>query len=838
MLGAVQLGFLGRGCALAAIAATPVIASSAVPAWGARPFATGVAAGPVSISCESAGSAAGRVRITAQVGYSDVARGLEAPLRRSRHRGSVSVRVATPAGRMLARVSDIAALGLGSDRDRIYFTHEAVLDKRAGTGVLRYAHGTNDCRGKPKRDRRVEVLVGAGQVLSVPRARAGASASTLLATQAARWSAQTAVVRDSIVHASSCPPYPCYATAAALLAWDPASVRRFDFANVPLANRVQRPVPRMLVGFDNGPWSFWTDFDRNAQGSAQTGNVYNFSHWQYVDSFYYYMHQLVSVPPTVWVDAAHRNGVAALGTVTSDCNGCGHEMDKLFQRHRSQAVQKLRRLAATYGFDGWLIDIENGARLSRELITGMGQLARQTLPNGRRVQVTWYRAGTEQLDDHAYRALQAAGSWQSDYDHMGDSPRPRATYDLLAHQTPPGVDRRYDAYWATDVFRPPYDQPAAVCGGQSSGNYLFNGRECNDVALLFANQRSARAPSNPPAFFQSLALFAPDWTMYAGLNQTTDPRSPRDVFQAVDQRLWAGTGGYRLSEGRCELAQPGQNSVSALVRPRSVLTRVPFVTRFNTGEGSDFFVEGRAAGGGNWNMLSAQDPAPTEACGEGDTLGASIDYDDAAYDGGSSLRIAGTATADSRRLYLYETNAPLPQRAAFTLRYRQLPARGGAAPEPHVVVWVDGKGPIDLEPTRRSTTGQRWTSIQAQLPADVLPATLTRIGVGFDLERSQPIDTLIGELGVADLDAYQPPTQIRRHASAGKLTWHDPSPSTTQYYNVWTVRRSCLAFVGRTTLQLYDLSHPLFGTPATRGRFVVQPVNTSGLASHLSPPPC
>ena len=269
-----------------------------------------------------------------------------------------------------------------------------------------------------------------------------------------------------------------------------------------------------------------------------------------------------------------------------------------------------------------------------------------------------------------------------------------------------------------------------------------------------------------------------------------------------------------------------------------MLTRVPFVTRFNTGEGSDFFVEGRAAGGGNWNMLSAQDPAPTEACGEDDTLGASIDYDNAAYDGGSSLRIAGTATADSRRLYLYETNAPLPQRAAFTLRYRQLPARRGAAPEPHVVVWVDGKGPIDLEPTRRSTTGQRWTSIQAHLPADVPPGTLTRIGVGFDLERSQPVDTLIGELGVVDLDAYQPPKQIRRHASAGKLTWHDPSPSTTQYYNVWTVRRSCLAFVGRTTLQLYDLSHPLFGTPATRGRFVVQPVNTSGLASHLSPPPC
>jgi hypothetical protein len=388
------------------------------------------------------------------------------------------------------------------------------------------------------------------------------------------------------------------------------------------------------------------------------------------------------------------------------------------------------------------------------------------------------------------------------------------------------------------VFRPPYDQPAAVCAGQTSGDYLFNGRDCNDVALLFANQRSARAPTDPPAFFQSLALFAPDWTMYAGLNQTTDPRSPRDDFQAVEDRFWTGTGAYRLSEGRCELAQPDQNSVSALIRPRSVLTQVPFVTRLNTGEGSDFFVEGRAAGVGDWNLLSAQDPVPTEACGEGDTLGASIDYDDDAYDGGSALRITGTATADSRRLYLYEANALLPKRAAFTLRYRQLAAGGDPGPEPHVVVWVDGKGPIDLEPSRTSTPGERWTAIQAQLPADIGPGTLTRIGVGFYVNQSRPFDTLIGELAVVDLASYRTPAQISPKASPGKLTWDDPSATATQYYNVWRLRGSCAALVGRTTLRLYDLRHSLFAVPAKAKRFVVQPVSTAGLAAHLSPRPC
>jgi endo-beta-N-acetylglucosaminidase D len=818
---------------LATVAAALAITGSAERASGARPFAAGIAAGPVSISCRPASAAAARVRIAAQVGYSDVARGLEARVRPGRHRGSVSVRLATPRGRTLARVGDAARLGLGFDRDRVYETHTAVLRGREGTRVLRYAHGTKRCRARPKRDRRLKVVVRARQVLS------SASPSTASGTRAAQWTAKTGVVSDGATQASTCPPYPCYGTAAALLAWDPSSVRPFDVANVPLANRVQQPVPRMLVGLDNGPWSFWPDFDLNAQGSAVTGNVYNFSHWQYVDSFYYYMHQLVSIPPTVWINAAHRNGVAALGTVTSDCNGCDKEMNTLFERYGPQAVQKLRQLAAAYGFDGWMIDVENDARTSHQLIAAMRQLAGQTLPDGRPVQVTYYTAGSMQLDDHTYEAFQAAGSWQSDYDYEGASLDPLGTYDFLRQQTPPGTDRRYDAYWATDVFRPPYDQPASVCGGQSSANYLFNGRNCNDVATLFANQGSARALSDPPAFFQSLALFAPDWTMYAGLNQTTDPRSPRDDFQAVEEQLWAGTGGYGMSEGRCKLTQPGQNSVSSLVEPRSVLTQVPFFTRFNMGEGSDFYVEGRATGVGNWNLLGAQEPVPTEVCGHGSTLGASVDYDDAPYDGGSSLHVSGTATADSRRLYLYEANAQLPQQAAFTLRYRQLPAGGSAAPAPHVVVWVNGNGPIDLQPASTSTPGDGWTFTKAQLPAGVGPGMLTRIGVGFDVSESQPVDTVIGELGVVDLASYQPPARINPKASASKLTWADPSASTTQYYNVWAVRGgSCAALVGRTTLRVYDLHHPLFAIPAGTARFVVQPVSTSGLASKLSPPPC
>ena len=85
----------------------------------------------------------------------------------------------------------------------------------------------------------------------------------------------------------------------------------------------------MLVGLDNGPRAFWAVSDGFAQGRSglvdgvPAGNVLNFGHWQYVDALYYYLHDTVSVPPTQWVNAARRNGVPVLGTITGEGSTAG-----------------------------------------------------------------------------------------------------------------------------------------------------------------------------------------------------------------------------------------------------------------------------------------------------------------------------------------------------------------------------------------------------------------------------------------------------------------------------------------------------------------------------------
>lgn len=47
---------------------------------------------------------------------------------------------------------------------------------------------------------------------------------------------------------------------------------------------------------------------------------YAFYHWQYIDIFNYFTHNMVTVPPAVWTNAAHKHGVVVLGEWTGQIN--------------------------------------------------------------------------------------------------------------------------------------------------------------------------------------------------------------------------------------------------------------------------------------------------------------------------------------------------------------------------------------------------------------------------------------------------------------------------------------------------------------------------------------
>lgn len=72
-------------------------------------------------------------------------------------------------------------------------------------------------------------------------------------------------------------------------------------------------------------------------------------------------HNLVTIPPAGWIDVAHRHGTRILGTfITEWAAGYGVCKELLRSEETAErAATKLTQIAVDYGFDGWLINIEN-----------------------------------------------------------------------------------------------------------------------------------------------------------------------------------------------------------------------------------------------------------------------------------------------------------------------------------------------------------------------------------------------------------------------------------------------------------------------------------------------
>lgn len=87
--------------------------------------------------------------------------------------------------------------------------------------------------------------------------------------------------------------------------------------------------------------------------------MYACNYPQYVDTFVYFSHKLVCVPPPTWINTMHRNGVKVLGTFIVE-PGKAHVERMLDYVDGEYVVAKhLAAMANVFGFDGWLLNIES-----------------------------------------------------------------------------------------------------------------------------------------------------------------------------------------------------------------------------------------------------------------------------------------------------------------------------------------------------------------------------------------------------------------------------------------------------------------------------------------------
>ncbi|XP_062840747.1 cytosolic endo-beta-N-acetylglucosaminidase [Trichomycterus rosablanca] len=408
-----------------------------------------------------------------------------------------------------------------------------------------------------------------------------------------------------------------------LLSWKRSDASPFNVATVPLQERQPslRDTPmRTLVSHDMmGGYLH----DRFIQGT-EVDDPYVFYHWEHIDIFNYFSHHMVTVPPAMWTNAAHKHAVLSLGTFITEWVGGGKTCEAFLagEEDYRAVADKLVQIAHCYGFDGWLINIENvlSAGAVKHMAPFLRYLTDQMHERVPGSLVIWYDSVLEdgtlkwqnQLNHHNRVFFQACDGIFTNYNWKESSLEDMAS-------DPAAQGRLADVYVGVDVFA-----RGEVVGGKFETN----------KALELVRKHGFSA-----------ALFAPGW-VYECHDKTE--------FLTNQDKFWG-----LLSD------------VLYAHRPACPL---PFTSSLCRGFGKRFYWRGKVEQERTWFNLSAQQLQPLyvkqDVNGGGwyTTRGCSQEV----WAGGSALLLEGSMTKSCSKICarIFSLHVPLPSRSFISLVYR------------------------------------------------------------------------------------------------------------------------------------------------------------------------
>ncbi|XP_061080707.1 LOW QUALITY PROTEIN: cytosolic endo-beta-N-acetylglucosaminidase [Conger conger] len=410
-----------------------------------------------------------------------------------------------------------------------------------------------------------------------------------------------------------------------LLSWKRSDANPFNVATVPLANR-QPPLTSMqrktLVSHDM--MGGYLD-DRFVQG-AESETPYAFYHWQYIDIFNYFSHSMVTIPPVVWTNAAHKHGVLVLGTFITEWTDGGQMCELILAGEESYrtAADRLVQIAHCYGFDGWLVNIENplSATAVKNTPPFLRYLTDQMHERVPRSLVLWYDSVLDdgalrwqnELNDRNRQFFQACDGIFTNYNWTERSLEWMSTY-------PEAQGRLGDVCsWGVDVF----------ARGEVVGGKIIETNKALEVVRKHGF---------------STAIFAPGW-----VHETQDKKE----FRLNQDRFWGLLSDFLYVH-----------------RPSSLL---PFVSSFCQGFGKSFYWRGKGESASSWFNLSAQEPQPLylsetlEGSGWLRTRGCPHE----AWSGGSSLLVEGVIPSTLSKVCarIFSLHVPLASRTLVSFVYK------------------------------------------------------------------------------------------------------------------------------------------------------------------------
>ena len=378
------------------------------------------------------------------------------------------------------------------------------------------------------------------------------------------------------------------------------------------------------------------------------------------------------LPNAAQIDAAHRNGALALGYIGPNDGSIstGYYFTMQNPDGSYPVGNKMVDLAAYFGFDGWFCDIENTnidaedfapvclAMKARAKALGMPRFYLLDYDNG--------VSDTGPVQSGAFDCYSPNYGWSSS----------TAQNDISQVQSS-GLSPFTTLYFGLDISN----------NGQTDYSQL------NSVAPLVIPSDGVAGP--PVA---SIALFTVD----AGNGNISSSNTDNANLAASNVYWTNSTGNPALTPAS------GQNlGIADFITERSAITSFPFVSRFNVGWSSQFFINGSVSNSNPWYSLGIQDILPTWEWWTKDFNSNNIpsgllsaNYDtNAAFNGGSSLQISGNLGANNpTEVRLFKTNLAIPQSSSnYTFSVTYLMVNGSAsslylgmifADSPSTVVWV------------------------------------------------------------------------------------------------------------------------------------------------------
>nr|XP_020463999.1 cytosolic endo-beta-N-acetylglucosaminidase [Monopterus albus]XP_020464000.1 cytosolic endo-beta-N-acetylglucosaminidase [Monopterus albus] len=407
-----------------------------------------------------------------------------------------------------------------------------------------------------------------------------------------------------------------------LLSWKISEANPFNVAVVPLAPR-EPPLAscphRTLVSHDM--MGGYID-DRFVQGTS-TEAPYAFYHWQYIDIFNYFSHNLVTIPPAVWTSAAHKHGVAVIGTFITEWTD-GARLCEAFLKEEElyrAVADKLVQISHYYGFDGWLINIENvlsevAVKNTLLFLRYLTDQMHERVPGSL---VLWYDSVIEngqlkwqnELNQSNRVFFDSCDGFFTNYNWTEQNLEVMREYSGAQ-------GRQADIYIGVDVFA-----RGDVVGGKFETNKALE--------LIRKHNFSA-------------AIFAPGWVY--------ETHSDKTEFRKNQDKFWALLSDYLY--------------IHRAVSP------LPFISSFCQGFGKAIYWRGQQETKRNWFNLSAQDIQPlyyhVELKGGGWLRSRGCPED--AWNGGCSLLLDGLIPVSATSpvcAKIFSLHVPLPSKTLVNL---------------------------------------------------------------------------------------------------------------------------------------------------------------------------